>query len=679
VDEVGQPISGLDVVLTAEGKPNQLTTDGSGKVRLDGIRESFATLRVSSVQALRDIVEPRWAELRSGPMPTAPNLLKLPLTGDVSSLSLESALPQLIVVVPPMGKIFVELFDRAGRVRHADRAYSIDGPAKFSGTTDADGRILHEGVLPGNYTLKLTLTFFKGTPDEVTDEYESALVIVDSAEGTPQQRRLGAVPFVVFARARGFLFDTNKTFLLPTAVNALEQMRDLYEQNSPSHLLIVGHTDTTAEPSINDPLSVARAKSVQAYSVDDVDTWLQNYDASGKGKWGPREDRLMITAMPDFGLRTPDEDLITWFQRTRALTVDGKAGPQTRKQLITEYMALDGTSLKDDEQFQIDITTHGCGENFPLDETRIELDQAAANGKEDALDRRVELFFFDEDFGIMPKPATSSGKQYLEWRKAAAQNHDFDVAGIGRKATFIEVQDALFRTNSCVVLPEGEAPSAGEHTSITSVGIFATALRFNQEHPGKKHFIAGHTDTTNTVAFNQKLSKERTECTLALLLGDRDSFVQLADARHTVGDYKQILSYASKAFSDLAIGTGGFACDPGKVDDVAATGESAVRLFQVQYNQNKQAIGAASADLKIDGSVGPLTWGAMFDVLEFALQRELGETKDGVAALREQLVWVRRQPQSARLQRASPRREGRPRRFPKPSQPPRRALDLRSG
>ncbi|HEX2674815.1 MAG TPA: Ig-like domain-containing protein, partial [Polyangiaceae bacterium] len=133
VDEVGQPIAGLDVVLTADGKPNQLTTDGSGKVRLDDIRDSFAALRVSNVQGLRDIVEPRWAAPRSGQMPSAPNLLQLPLTDDISGLSLESAVPQLIVIVPPLGKLFVELFDRDGRVRHAERAYSIEGPAKFSG------------------------------------------------------------------------------------------------------------------------------------------------------------------------------------------------------------------------------------------------------------------------------------------------------------------------------------------------------------------------------------------------------------------------------------------------------------------------------------------------------------------------------------------------------------------
>jgi outer membrane protein OmpA-like peptidoglycan-associated protein len=640
VDEIGQPISGLAVVLTADGKPNQLTTDGSGKVRLDGVRASFADLRVSSVKGLRDIVEPRWTSTRPGKMPTAPGLLKLPLTDDLSNLSLESALPQLIVIVPPLGKIFIELFDRSGRVRHADRKYTISGPTSFSGTTDADGRLVHDEVLPGDYTLKLTLSFFEGTPHEVTDDYESALVVSDSAGSAPQQRRIGAVPFVVFARARGFLFDTNKSFLLPTAVGALEKMRDLYEQNSPSQLLIVGHTDTTAEPNINNPLSVARAKSVKAYLEDDVDTWLKNYDESGKGKWGPREDRLMVTAMPDFGLRTPDEDLISWFQRTRALTVDGKAGPETRKQLITEYMALDGTSLKDDDQFQIAITTHGAGENFPLAGTGLELDQAAANDQEDALDRRAELFFFDEDFGILPAPSTPDGKEYLEWRASAAENHDFPVAGIGRKATVIELQDALFRTNSCVVMPKGDAPSSGGKPAPTSVGVFASVLRFNEEHPGKKHFIAGHTDTTSTVDFNQTLSQERARCALALLDGDRDAFTALADERHTVGDYKQMLSFATQAFADLNVGSGGFDCDPGPIDDNPATGIAAVRKFQEQYNQNKAAIGATGPDLTVDGDVGPLTWGALFDMLEFALQRELGEDATGVTALRQKLTWV---------------------------------------
>ncbi|HEX9618603.1 MAG TPA: OmpA family protein, partial [Polyangiaceae bacterium] len=634
VDEIGEAIAGLDVIIAAEGRPNNLKTDGDGKARLDGVRASFASVRVASVQGLRDIVEPRWEKLRPGELPVADPMVKLPLTDDLGSVSLASELLHLVVIVPPLGKLFVELFDRTGRVRHANRAYAIRGPESFEGTTDSQGRLLHQDVPPGDYTLELTLEFFQGTNDEVSETYESPLVVLDRKVSVPQQRMLGAVPHVVFARMRGFLFDTNKTFLLPTAVEALERIRDIYEANEPSDLLIVGHTDTTGEPSINDPLSKERAESVKAYLMDDVDAWLENYDASGKKRWGAREDRLMITAMPDFPLRGEDEDLVEWFQRTRELTVDGIAGPQTRRQLVTDYMALDGTSLADDDQFYISIATHGAGESFPLADTGFELDERAANEKEDRFDRRAELFFFDTEFGVKPTPGAANGEEYLEWRKAAAQNDDFPVEGIGKKATLVEMHDALFRTNSCVVLPEGEAPSGSEHRALTSVGLFATALQFSEEHGPRQLFIAGHADTTGTVDFNQTLSEERAKCVLALLEGDRDAFAALANGRHTVSDYKQIFSWCNAAFPD-------FDCDPGKIDDNEFTGIEGVKKFQAGYNGQKAELGAASqADLTVDGAMGPKTWGAVFDVYQFGIREELSEDEAGVAALRESLVFV---------------------------------------
>lgn len=60
----------------------------------------------------------------------------------------------------------------------------------------------------------------------------------------------------------------------------------------------------------------------------------------------------------------------------------------------------------------------------------------------------------------------------------------------------VEVHDTIFRTNSAVVLPESEAPasSLGEHGSRSSVGLFASVLRYDEEHEGKKLFIAGHAD-----------------------------------------------------------------------------------------------------------------------------------------------------------------------------------------
>jgi len=636
VDEIGEAISGLRVVLTVDGTPRDLTTDGSGTVRFDGAHVSSASLRVANVQGLRDIVEPRWTKPRKGTVPAQDRTFKLPLLDDLDSVPLQGPDEHLIVILPPLGKLYAELFDRDGRVRHANRKYSIDGPATFSGTTDENGQLLHEEVPPGDYTLTLTLDFFEDSDDPVSEDYESPLVVLAPETGAPQQRMIGPAPHVVMARMRGLLFDTNKTFLLPTAMDALAQIREIYEQMDPSVLLVVGHTDTTGEPSVNNPLSLDRAKSVKAYLEDDVDTWLESYDASGKGKWGAREDRLMIAAMPDFSLRDPEEDLVEWFQRTRDLTVDGKAGPQTRKQLITEYMQRDGVTLADDAELDIDIQAHGCGESFPLAGTGFELDKKAADGQEDAFDRRVELFFFDTDFGVRPAPGAPDGPEYLEWRKRADENHDFVVEAVGHEATLVEVHDALFRTNSCVVLPEGETPSAADHTSISSVGIFAATLRFVEAHPGRKLLVAGHTDTTGAVDFNQTLSEERAKVALALLEGDRDAFVGLADKRHTVADYKQILSWCAKAFDDVD-----FDCDPGTIDDNASTGSGPLRRFQAAYNANKDAIGASDqADLAVDGAIGPQTWGAFFDVYELGLRNELGEDAAGLADLRQKLTFV---------------------------------------
>ena len=57
------------------------------------------------------------------------------------------------------------------------------------------------------------------------------------------------------ARMRRLCFDTNKCFLLPTDKEAMQKLREIYAPNKSNQLLIVGHTDTTAEPDINDPLS----------------------------------------------------------------------------------------------------------------------------------------------------------------------------------------------------------------------------------------------------------------------------------------------------------------------------------------------------------------------------------------------------------------------------------------
>src|SRR5690606_3404170 len=305
------------------------------------------SVRVVSRKALSDLVEPRLAEGRALRFPEVP-FTKLPFDGELPTVSLESEEQKLIVVTPRLGKLFAELWDKTGSEVHAHTEYSISGPMSFEGVTDAQGRLLHEDVAPGEYELTLKVDVHRalkpapageGTADgggaggdyePEIEESKTTLVVVDPTVGEPQLRFVGVVPRVHLARLRGMLFDTNKTFILPTALPSLQKIRTLYEQLDPAEVLVVGHTDTTGEPSVNDPLSKKRADAMAQYLTDDVDGWLANYESSvpQKERWGAREDRLMLLKLPGYDARPPETPPIEWYQEQHNAAVDAgvKAG-----------------------------------------------------------------------------------------------------------------------------------------------------------------------------------------------------------------------------------------------------------------------------------------------------------------------------------------------------------------
>jgi outer membrane protein OmpA-like peptidoglycan-associated protein len=251
-------------------------------------------------------------------------------------------------------------------------------------------------------------------------------------------------PYVVQARLLGMFFDTNKNFLLPTAISAVRKVKRLYDDNPGSKLLVVGHTDTSGQAGYNDKLSLERADSVAQYLTDDVDGWLTRYGqgVAEKKRWGSAEDLMMIEA-----LRSQRADLSTYVGGTQTAPVrwyqgwhnglpagqraanwdelaeDGIIGPHTRRQLVGDYMNFDDTSLPAD----VEMVTHGCGENFPLDETGQGIEGDAPQGEHDQLDRRVELFFFDGRLGVQPPPpGKNSGPgsgEYPEWRRRSTIVH----------------------------------------------------------------------------------------------------------------------------------------------------------------------------------------------------------------------------------------------------------------
>jgi outer membrane protein OmpA-like peptidoglycan-associated protein len=303
-------------------------------------------------------------------------------------------------------------------------------------------------TLPDDATKDLVLALKKrwqeirGTIDEAWKAKEESLVEALFQKGKLPELQLEAEkkhtfmlrPPVALARMHGMYFDTNKCFLLPTAMGSMQRLVDLYDENLHSDLLLVGHTDTSGKDAYNETLSLERAKSMAALLTNDVSSWLDYY---GEGiaeekRWGDLEDGDMLQALAERWHLDPGRSAVesyqTWHNQLdggdkaanwEALKVDGEIGPKTRTQLVGDYMNCQGTTLPDD----VSLMVHGCGEYFPLNTEGDDLDANPQDGQHDQDDRRVELFFFDKAFGILPPPPDEISKrgseEYPEWRRCA--------------------------------------------------------------------------------------------------------------------------------------------------------------------------------------------------------------------------------------------------------------------
>jgi len=365
--------------------------------------------------------------------------------GKEQSLGLSDRLDvRMTPLAPPLAPAFVvRLFDEVGEPLDGVELSFKRGDKVTVKATDADG--FARLVSPSDAPAEVTFVDPDGVRALLRERWNKVrgkpLVEVGPDVLNVEPRRLDdplqveadgnlfvcVRPRVILARLLSMFFDTNKSFLLPSIFPTIGELKKLFADNPSSDLLVVGHADTTAGAGVNDPLSLQRAEMVAAFLKDDVDTWLEQYDNSNKAqRWGSIEDSLMIQSLPDFNTKPIGEDEVRFFQRTRQLVVDGIAGKQTRTRLITEYMARDGAPSPPD----IDFVTHGAGENFPLDSSGQDLDAAPPDDTSDPLDRRVELFFFEKEFGIQPPPPGKNSKkdspEYPEWRLRASQVEEFD-------------------------------------------------------------------------------------------------------------------------------------------------------------------------------------------------------------------------------------------------------------
>ncbi|MBK7402799.1 MAG: OmpA family protein [Myxococcales bacterium] len=93
-------------------------------------------------------------------------------------------------------------------------------------------------------------------------------------------------------------FDTNKCFLRPSAMTAIKQLVAVYKANPTGKLLILGHTDTTADDDYNLDLSVERAEAIKAYLKDDVAAWEAWFGEGKRQAVGATAGAQMITPLP---------------------------------------------------------------------------------------------------------------------------------------------------------------------------------------------------------------------------------------------------------------------------------------------------------------------------------------------------------------------------------------------
>lgn len=224
-------------------------------------------------------------------------------------------------------------------------------------------------------------------------------------------------------RLVGVHFDTSKCFMRPSAINGMKQVVTICSENTSGKLLVIGHTDTSANDSYNLDLSVERAESIMAFLKGDVDSWglWYNDDKPYEKRWGNTEDMQMVSALPCTQTITGFQE---WSNTTygSGLKVDGVAGPKTRKALIYAYMALEGTTLPD----EVGVEVHGCGEYFPMDN---ESDSFGSDGVHAQENRRVEMLCFSGDItpAVPGKKAKKNEPEYPAW--IAMVSETIDISG----------------------------------------------------------------------------------------------------------------------------------------------------------------------------------------------------------------------------------------------------------
>jgi outer membrane protein OmpA-like peptidoglycan-associated protein/phage protein D len=199
-----------------------------------------------------------------------------------------------------------------------------------------------------------------------------------------------------------------------------------------------------------------------------------------------------------------------------------------------------------------------------------------------------------------------------------------------KEALLIEVEDAHFRYDSAVFLPEPATDSGADAPppeAIVGLDVLKTIFLRLKEFPGEKLLVAGHTDTTGPDAYNVPLSEKRAGAVEALLSGDDAAFAKISQAQSKPKDVQQILSWAARKR--------GWDCDPGKIDgDIGSGTQTALKSFKRHCNEE------LGTSLQEDAKVDDPFWRAVFALYMSELAKLLDAEVSELDGFRSALAWV---------------------------------------
>lgn len=220
------------------------------------------------------------------------------------------------------------------------------------------------------------------------------------------------------------------------------------------------------------------------------------------------------------------------------------------------------------------------------------------------------------------------------------QSYTFVVAHTMRSLSILELEDALFHSDSAVFLPQAtdEEPGGNENQKrINGLDVLLATFRHLQESK-QALVVAGHADTTGSNEYNKKLSKMRAESVVHLLEGQDQNRIAWQNRfgsktengcnTKTERDIQVILKWAA---TDPAIG---WSCNPGPVDGIVGSKTTAaIKQFQIAYNTD------FNKNISEDGISGKQTWGAVFDLYQREISNRLVTDNTSVENYRKNLRW----------------------------------------